>query len=81
MDADGGGGEHASDELTAQDLAQLAVHDGVDLELPEQERGLLVAKRRACAAREHRLSAMQGGCICLLCEGGCMYAYVSTKVI
>ena len=62
MDEDSDSGEHASDKLTAKDLKQLAEPDAIDLALTEQERGLLVAKRRACAAREreHGLSAMQG---------------------
>ena len=42
-----GGGAHTRDELTADDLAQLAASDAIDLNLTEQERALLVSKRAA----------------------------------
>ena len=57
-----GGGVRNGDELSADDLTQLAACDDVGLDLTEKESALLVAKRRACATRErqHGLSAMQG---------------------
>ena len=54
MHEDGSGGAPTSDELTVDDLTQLAARDAaVNLNLTEQERTLLLAKRRACAMREH----------------------------
>ena len=57
-----GGGVRTSDELTADDLVQLAARDDVDLTLTDKEKAILLDKRRACAMRErqHGLSAMQG---------------------